>query len=110
MSKAESHFRYFIHTDGTMVIEDLDLGGRSVTNDIENVLHDIIHIHMPHASYGLGLVQERKTLPKKIIYRDSDGIYDGIHALPDGEFVSFYTIGTRHLETALRCAKGEIAA
>lgn len=46
-----------------LVITDLNTGGKSVTNDMEMVLKDISsHI----------------TIPDTIIYRDSDGRFDGV--------------------------------
>lgn len=48
-----------------MVIEDLDIGGVSVTNDMENVVHDIE-------------VMEKVSAEKyMIVYRDSDCVWDG---------------------------------
>lgn len=48
--------------DGVLVIIDLNCGGKSVTNDMESVLADI--------------VRAEGVIPGLIIYRDSEGIYD----------------------------------
>jgi hypothetical protein len=48
-----------------IAIVDLDLGNRSVTNDIENVLRKIEYYHQgPITAF-------------KIMYRDSEGVWDG---------------------------------
>ena len=41
---------------------------------------------------------------KPVIYRDSDGVYDGIRH-QNGRFVSFYPIGERVLEAALAAVR-----
>jgi len=49
-----------------IVIEDLNKGGMSVTNNVENVVpyvHDLLDLDVENSI---------------VIYRDSDGIYDGI--------------------------------
>ena len=81
MSKADlSDFRYHINTtDGTpvIVIEDLDRGGMSVTNNMEAALHYVAE------DAGLDLTQA------KIVYRDSEGSYDGVQFM-ENETVRFY--------------------
>ena len=59
-------------------IVDLNLGNRSVTNDIENVLHKIEHYH------------EGSIASFKIMYRDSDGFWDGVAW--DGQHASFFAL------------------
>jgi hypothetical protein len=59
-------------------IVDLDLGNRSVTNDIESVLRKIEHYHQ--GSIG-GF---------RIMYRDSEGFWDGIRW--DGKSASFFPL------------------
>jgi len=79
-----------------LFIEDLN-GAVSVTNDIENVLEFIQQNQLspPIDSYD-------------VIYRDSDGIIDGI-LTRDGEFKDFYLIGERDLEKAkLKIQKHEV--
>jgi hypothetical protein len=98
----QAHFRFSMVKD-VMVIEDMDIGGKSVTNDIENVLRDIREIHMDRTPDG-----DFPKLPRKIIYCDSNGIFDGIHATPEGAFISFYPIQTRYLDMALERAKGAL--
>jgi hypothetical protein len=51
-----------------IIIEDKDLGGKTVTNDIENVVHDI--------SIDEILNPEEYT----IVYKDSMGYWDGYDA------------------------------
>ena len=64
-----------------LVIIDLDQGGMSVTNNAEAIVMSIA------SKLGTGIYR------KPIIYRDSDGTYDGIDGtyLPD----PFYHIGTQ---------------
>lgn len=79
-----------------MVIEDLDAGGTSVTNNIEAVV--------PEAAEQLG-VDYHKVL---IIYRDSDGIYDGVRCTDGGGF-GFYHLGQRDEAAAVEAARKAIA-
>lgn len=60
----QSHQGYAI-----LVIEDLDQGGMSVTNNIENVVEEI------------SLMEQVKITPDShiIIYLDSDGLWTGWH-------------------------------
>jgi hypothetical protein len=65
--QAETHADFKYSISGNVIsIVDLDLGNRSVTNDIESVLRKIEHYHQ--GSIG-GF---------RIMYRDSEGIWDGI--------------------------------
>lgn len=48
-----------------IVIEDLALGSKSVTNDIENILHDI------------ALIEKIDPSGYLVVYKDSNGIWDG---------------------------------
>jgi len=50
-----------------ITITDLDLGNRSVTNDIENVLRKIEYWH------------QGSIATFRIMYRDSLGVWDGVH-------------------------------
>jgi hypothetical protein len=59
-------------------ITDLNLGNRSVTNDIEYVLQQIEYYH------------QSSITSNRIMYRDSDGIWDGIHW--NGQQVSFFPL------------------
>lgn len=63
-------------------IVDLDRGNRSVTNDIENILHDI-KIHLGELS-GYA-----------VIYRDSTGRWDGVRQTENGR-ADFY--GLREID------------
>ncbi|GAA4461804.1 hypothetical protein GCM10023189_37710 [Nibrella saemangeumensis] len=72
-------------TDNIIAIVDLDLGNRSVTNDIENVLADIRAEIGDLAGYA-------------VIYRDSMGRWDGVR-LVNG-IVYFYGLNERDQEKA----------
>jgi hypothetical protein len=74
---------------GVLCITDIDLGGPSVTNDVEHVLRVL-----QAAGYPV------TTAP--VIYRDSTGIWDLIevdHA--SGEFVRFVSLNERFQEDAI---------
>ena len=59
---------------------------RSVTNDIQNVL-TAIH-------------KDLEFIPETIIYRDSDGKYDGVEH-EQGKFIKFYSVNETNLIDAL---------
>lgn len=75
--------------DGVLVVTDLG-GDRSVTNDAEAVVKHLA------SRYDLG--------QKRIVYRDSEGRWDGL-AVQNGEFAGFVMIGGRCTEDAVRCAQ-----
>ena len=76
-AKSEADFIYSISGNLISII-DLDLGNRSVTNDIENVLRKIEHYHQaPIGGFHF-------------IYRDSQGTWDGIHW--NGQQASFFPL------------------
>lgn len=80
MSSMKPPFRadYTYTVEGSVIaIVDLDQGGKSVTNDIENVLDDIRAQIGDLAGYG-------------VIYRDSMGRWDGVR-LKRG-VVQFYSL------------------
>ena len=64
-----------------ITITDLDLGNRSVTNDIENVLRKIEYWH------------QGSIATFRIMYRDSLGVWDGVHW--DGQRAPFLPLKKR---------------
>ena len=79
----ESDFTYRI-TSGSnpvLVIIDLNQGGMSVTNNMKAVIAEIA------ADVGV----DRRLLVMPIIYRDSEGFFDGVNLSLNGS-VSFYPI------------------
>jgi hypothetical protein len=79
---AKSNFTYTI--DGKILfIQDSNEGGMSVTNDIEMVLHEMNE-----------LLKEMNTSLKEfdVIYRDSQGMIDGVYT-KDDRYYDFYYIG-----------------
>lgn len=60
-----SSFDYAQGENGFLIIDDLDQGGASVTNDMHNVLMSLVN-------YGFNLYQ------MKVIYKDGMGIYDAV--------------------------------
>lgn len=75
-----------------IAINDLGTVEKSVTNDIENVIADLINNGIDVNQYN-------------IIYRDSMKIWDGIHTR-DGKFKDFYSINETDFEKA--CLKIKI--
>lgn len=76
--KSRANFRYrlgVLEGKNTLLIWDQNIGNRSVTNDIENVVSDIaMHEQIDPAQY-------------LIIYRDSEGRWDGWDAATQEFFV-----------------------
>lgn len=70
----KSSFSYEV-IDGVLCLIDLNEGGMSVTNDIENVLSEV-YFNERRSQPGL------YKLP--IVYRDSDGTWDGV-SMRNGE-------------------------
>jgi len=85
-----SHYDWKI-TGNVLHIVDLNIGGKSVTNDITNVINEITET----------VGNKIRTLD--IIYRDSEGIWDGVKPVWGvGTCVEadFYYIGEINLERA----------
>lgn len=79
-----SDYEYTV-TDNIISIIDLDKGGRSVTNDMENVIQDLKAILGDLSGYA-------------IIYKDSMGIWDGVRI--DGRCIEFYSLNETQQEKA----------
>lgn len=78
---------YTYTVEGSIIaIVDLDLGSKSVTNDIENVLTDI------RADLG-------ELAGYSVIYRDSLGRWDGVR-LVNG-VIHFYSLGEKNQQLAM---------
>jgi hypothetical protein len=86
-----ANFTYKI-IDGVICITDLDTG-KSVTNDVENVLSDI------SAQVGT-----EEMLLRPIIYCDSMQTWDGIKVNSRGEFESFFSISETDQTKAIKKA------
>jgi hypothetical protein len=88
---------YEWETNGDLLqIVDLNLGGRSVTNDIDNVINEI------YQKIG----DELKKY--KILYRDSEGIWDGVNptwGIKKCVGCDFYHIGETEIELAIKKIK-----
>ena len=76
-SGPQADFTYAVSGNVISII-DLNLGNRSVTNDVENVLRKIEQYHQAPI-FGF-----------KIMYCDSEGVWDGINW--DGEHASFFAL------------------
>jgi len=85
--QAETHADFTYSLSGNVIsIVDLNLGNRSLTNDIESVLRKIEHYH------------QGSIVGFKIMYRDSEGVWDGINW--DGEHASFFALRETEEERA----------
>ena len=95
--KANIYADFSLHVmDDVLVLIDKDTGGRSLTNDIDNVVRTLIKDNPDYSA-------------KKIIYRDSMGIFDQvIHS--DGQFKRFKSLGQlTDLNDALKkCANNQL--
>lgn len=89
MEKPKSTYTYKVLEGNILYIEDQDQG-KTVTNDIEAVLYEIAQ-HL-----------DKSTVMEDfdIIYRDTDGIIDGVRT-EDGEFKEFYAIRETNLNIAV---------
>lgn len=77
---------YTYTIDGSVIsIVDLDLGSKSVTNDIDTVLDDIRAERGDLSGYA-------------VIYRDSTGRWDGVRLV--GSSVEFYSLNETDPERA----------
>lgn len=89
-----SNSDYIWNTSGNvLLIQDLDQGRMSVTNDIENVLSDL------QKSIGDSI----KSMD--IIYRDSNGVWDGVIAewgVSRCTDARFYHIGETNKDNAIQ--------
>ncbi|PKF35572.1 hypothetical protein [Acinetobacter proteolyticus] len=82
-------FDFSFSDNGFLIIEDLDLDGPSVTNDMHNVLASLVA--QGHNLHGL-----------KVIYKDSCGIYDAVLIKPDNTMEGIASINAETLKEAFR--------
>jgi hypothetical protein len=88
-SKSDYRFKFI---DNVLVIEDLNLGRMSVTNNAEDVISEII------------TTTEKKLTEHFIIYKDSEGIWDQMipsYSLTGCCEVFFKHLGETNLENAI---------
>lgn len=86
--RSRSSYEWQLHEPNILFIEDMNQG-MSVTNNIENVLQEIRAELNTHHLDNL-----------KIIYRDSQGIIDGVNT-KNNEYDSFFSIDEYELEKAI---------
>lgn len=88
--EVNSHYAslYTIEIDQALILITDTGGSLSVTNDAEAVIADLLQAHP----------LEAKVL--RIIYRDSDGRWDGM-AVADGVFAGFVSIGATSRDSAI---------
>lgn len=80
---------------GVLVITDLNLGNKSVTNDADNVLRKI---------------KAKGDLCSKVIYQDSHGMWDEIIVGSAMQFMGFRSLNERDMQTALRRVRESVSA
>lgn len=90
MNNVKADFTYEVR-DEVLCIKDLNLGKMSVTNDIENVVEWIRKLK--------GWSRE-KMLATRIVYKDSQGMYDGAQYY--GVYVAFIPLRKESLEEAVK--------
>jgi hypothetical protein len=84
---------YYEIVGDVIVIYDESQGGRTVTNDIERVLAEI----------AKDLKANGKLLKDfKVIYKDTQKVFDGVALTKDGRFDHFYSINEYLLKDALK--------
>lgn len=84
-----SDFCILFENEGFLVFADMDLGNKSVTNDIVNVIKT--------------LGSERPEMHStKVIYRDSFGKFDAVIIDNNNQFQSFYSLNTDSLPEAMK--------
>lgn len=88
-------FTYSISPDNILQIIDQDQG-KSVTNDIEHVLQEISR------------EENRPLTGCKVIYRDSDGNWDGVELTDAGEFHRFYSVNESDQQRALQKVRAQV--
>lgn len=98
MMKAKAAYEYDFDNDVLFItdLSDLKPLSMTVTNDIENVLHDI-------AAFEKRQSVDFHLSNFKIMYRDSDGTIDGVEVDNDGRFVAFFSICQFLYEKAKYC-------
>ena len=78
MSKANYDFEVIdVRGNKVITIVDLNLGGKSVTNDIENIVNEVIDKHWN---------DNEKLLDKNqvaVVYKDSEGLFNGYDVAND---------------------------
>ncbi len=98
MSQSKSDY-VFNFIDDILVIEDLNLGRMSVTNNAEDVISEIRSI------------SDNRLSEYFIIYKDSEGIWDQIipsYSLKGCSEVFFKHLGETNLEDAVKKLKQSI--
>ena len=86
MGEPRSVYSHTVHGNVIAII-DYD-GGRSVTNDVDNVFDDLTRQGFDLSKY-------------RVIYRDTRGIWDQLLVDRTGNFAGFSSINERDLSAAL---------
>jgi hypothetical protein len=76
--------------DDVVVISDPEEGNTSITNAIDSVLAQV-YAQNPDA-------------PRVVLYRNAQGVYDGVAVDEEGQFRNFYPIQTRDADHAAEVA------
>jgi hypothetical protein len=94
--KTRSQYEWFVRPEapGVLFVIDLDNGGRSVTNDIEQVCAELV-------------TQGVLSPGHRLVYRDSENIWDEVLLDSACAFVRFLPLRATTPEEAMRHMKGE---
>lgn len=87
--RTTADYLYDLTGDGLLVIIDQDLGNRSVTNDMANVLADIAQAEELASLAGVA-----------VTYRDSEGDWCRVVLNADGSYEQICGFGTRVTDEA----------
>jgi hypothetical protein len=88
MTNSRSDYDHWLDGDDVLIIVDRNLGGRAVTNDVDEIIPEL-------AAEGLPIDQ------LLIVYRDSTGRWDQI-LTNRGQFEGFAPIGVKDEAEATR--------
>jgi len=86
--QAKADFIYELTDDGLLIIIDQNLGGVTVTNDVEAVLADIAR------------AENRPLAGLRVTYRDSEGDWCRVLLSPQGRYEQICGFGVRVTDEA----------
>ena len=99
--KSRAGYVSYYYPTHLIAIVDLNYNGViSVTNDIENVLYDMLAMFIICGMSGF-------LADCTLVYRDSDGLWDQIVIDKTGSFLAFEPIRVRSLIDAVRTVAGD---
>lgn len=93
--KSKADFTFIIDEETRIIaIEDLNKGNISVTNDMENILNEIL-------VQGLNKDKNFSLDNYTIVYKDSNNVWDGVN-IKNNKFFGFFPISALSYEEAVK--------